>query len=571
MKDTPIHPTNLHRQRRDIRRAGLHFALLACIALATGCGEGQVADKHGESGEETAAAVSASVDTALGDDPPFEWMGVYTLPQGTIDLVMQPGPDESMNIALIPVPTATPEGLNGVVQEAKRVSDGQAAPTAPGTPIAPDGKFYQLQVGGTEEMRFPVNVPSAGKYALFTQHFADEFQTLFQDDSGRIELVEAQRIFKERFNQIVISPQAVETFGVELAAAKTHALTPSFTVPARVEFNAEQMAHVGSAVAGRVAELKVRQGDVVKKGDVLVIVNSPELGEAQSDLLQKRTMVATAKPAVELAQGGFDRAKALYDKNQGIALTEVQRRQADYQAAQGMLQTANAALLAAESKLHLLGMDHPAVEALAKSGEINPTYTIRAPIAGQVIRREVTMGELVHPEKESLLVLADLSTVWVLAEVPEAKLADVAVGSPATVTVAALKDEKFEGIVSFVAAELDPSTRTVRVRIEVKNGAGRLKPGMFAQAEISQPKSPTTQSVLAVPDSAVQTIEGKPVIFVPMADKPNTFLKRPVTLQTPTDGMYPVRYGLTEGEPFVSAGSFVLKAELGKSGAEHGH
>jgi membrane fusion protein, heavy metal efflux system len=287
--------------------------------------------------------------------------------------------------------------------------------------------------------------------------------------------------------------------------------------------------------------------------------------------LQKRTAVATAAPVVEIAESAYQRAKQLYEKNQGTSLNEVEKRQAELQAAKGALQTAKAAVVAAENKLHLLGMDQKAVEAMAESTEINPKYAIRAPIGGNVTARDVTLGELVRPEKDSLLVLADVSTVWVLAEVPEAKLRDVSVGSAVTVTVAALPDEKFEGAVSFISAELDPSTRTVRVRIEVKNDAGHLKPGMFAQAEIKGVKPATTRPVLAVPEEAVQMVDGRPAVFVPMEDKPNTFLKRPVTLEPAVGGLLPVRYGLKEGEQIATRSTFILKAELGKSGAKHEH
>jgi membrane fusion protein, heavy metal efflux system len=565
---------NRCRLQRSIAAMLLATPVMLLVAFAPGCDEAATHDGdpagHGGHGTAAAAAETKPKDMGLGEHPPFEFMGVYTLPAGKADLVIQPGPDASMDIALVPVSATTPEGLDAVVKEAGRIAIGPSVPTSPGTTISPGGKFYQLQVGGDVEMRFPVDVPAAGKYALFTQHFADEFQTLFQAGSNQPAL-EAQRIFKERFGQILIPPQAMKIFAIAVEPAASHVLTPSFTVPARVGYNTEQMAHVGSAVAGRVAELKVRQGADVKKGDVLIVVDSPDLGEAQSDFLQKQTAVATATPAVELAQSAYDRAKQLYDKNQGTSLNEVEKRQADLQAAKGALQSAKAAVVAAENKLHLLGMDHEGVNTLEKTAEINPKYTIRAPIAGQVTARDVTLGELVRPDKDSLLVLANLSTVWVLAEVPEARLKDVVNGSAVTVTVAAFPDEKFDGVVSFISAELDPATRTVRVRIEVKNDARRLKPGMFAQAEIKGVASPATRAVLAVPDAAVQLVDGRPAVFVPMEDKPNTFLKRPVTLEPAVGGMLPVRYGLKEGEPIVIQATFILKAELGKSGAKHEH
>lgn len=542
--------------------------LLTALALTTGCG-GDTSKPHGsEDAAKAHAAPDPGVDTSLGEDPPFEWMGVYMLPAGTIDLVFQPGPDGSMDIALVPVAAITKEGLDAAVRLAKDAASKDAVPTAPGGQLTPGDTCFQLKVDGTGEMRFPVQVKEAGRYALFTQHFADEFQTLFIAQAGRPG-VEAQRIFKSRFGQIPIPAKARETFGITVGQTGRQALTPSFTAPARVAYNAEAMAQIGSAIFGRVAEITVRSGGVVKPGDVLLVIDSPELGAAQSDYLQKRTGLEIAGPGLELATVAYDQARALYDLNQGIALIEVQKRQAEQQTARAAQMTARVGLIAAENTLHLLGMDKQAIEALATSGTITPRYTIRAPIAGQVIRHDVTLGELVSPTKEALLVLADTTTVWVLVDVPEARLADVSVGSSAVITVASMPDETFSGTVSYVAPELDAAARIAQVRIAVANPAGRLKPGMFAQAEIRQ-VAPGT-SVLSVPDAAVQTIDGKPVVFVPMADKPDTFLKRPVTLEAAVGDWWPVRYGLKEDEPIVLTSTFILKAELGKSGAKHEH
>lgn len=559
-----------------VRRIGFALGIAAMsIVTVAGCNEGGAPHKEGEHAEHPDGPPPAYVDTTLGDDPAFEWMGVFPLPAGTVDLTFQPGPDGTMNLAIIPITVEGEAGIAAAVTTAKRVAESKAVPTEPGTAIAPGETFYALNVEGTGEMRFPVNVPAAGEYALFTQHFADEFQTTFLSGAERIRFGE-QKIFKDRFGQIPISAEAAQHFGVRVHPVGLQTLVPTITVPARVSYDHEQMAHVGSAVSGRVSELKVRQGDLVKRGDVLLVVDSPELGEAQSQFLQRRTMVATAAPAVELARNAFDRAQQLFDKSQGIALTEVQKRQGELQSAQGALQTAEASLIAARSKLQLHGMNEEAIKALEGSGKITPVYTIRAAIDGQVIRRDATLGELVAPERAALLVLADTTSVWVIAEVPEGKLKDLAVGASAKVAITALPGETFDGSVSFISPELDEATRTARVRIVVKNVAGRLRPGMFAQVQINAGAAPAgaapaTRKALAVPEAAVQAVGGQTVVFVPMADKPDTFLKRVVTLEPSVGGMWPVRYGLFEGDPIVTASSFILKAELGKSGAEHGH
>ncbi|WP_428937743.1 efflux RND transporter periplasmic adaptor subunit [Fontivita pretiosa] len=369
---------------------------------------------------------------------------------------------------------------------------------------------------------------------------------------------------------VTLTAEAVRRNGIRIGQARLQVLTARLSAPARVAYNAEQVAHISSAVTGRVAEIKVRLGDVVGKGDVLMVVDSPELGEAQSEFLQKRTAVEVAKPAVELAKDAYQRAQTLYDQSQGISLTEVQARKREYQKAQGELLSAQAAATAAENKLHLLGMDQSAVMELARTGEIQPRCSVRAPIPGRVIEREATLGELVSPEKEKLMVIADLSTVWVLADVPEAKLGQIRIGSPVQIAVAALAGHTFEGFVSYLSPELDPATRTARVRIEVRNAETKLMPGMFARADIAAGAA-DGEPVLAVPEEAVQTVEGQAAVFVPVEGRPNRFAPRQVRVGQPIAGMVPIFAGLQEGEQYVAGGSFILKAELGKAGAAHEH
>ncbi len=380
----------------------------------------------------------------------------------------------------------------------------------------------------------------------------------------------------EHADEVSITPEAIERYGVRVAEAQMWVLKPTFVAPARVGFNTEAMAHVGSPLRGRAVEIKVRVGDHVKKNDPLVVVESPELGQLQSDLLLKRTAAETAAPQVDLAKAAWDRAKGLLDQSQGISLTEVQKREAEYKAAVANVKAAEAAARAAENGLHLVGMDQKAIGELIASGEVMPRYTIRAAIEGQVLQREITLGELVSPDREYLMVLADTSTLWVLADVPEARLPTVAVGAKAWVTAGSAGGQKFEGQVAFVSPQVDATTRTADVRIEIPRGAlggGAIRPGMFAQVEIvgAPPDGVEPAPQVAVPQEALQTVEGGPAVFVPVKGEPNTFAKRALTIGPPVGGLVPVVAGLVEGEKFVAAGSFILKAELGKGSAAHEH
>jgi len=369
-----------------------------------------------------------------------------------------------------------------------------------------------------------------------------------------------QKAGAEEKAEVTLTPEAVNRYGISTGIARSQKLESHVVAPAQVSFNANAMAVVGCAVQGRVTVLNANVGDAVKKGDELLVVESAELGEAQSDYVQKRTGVVAATAAVEPAQSAYERAKSLYEGSQGITLTEVQKRGVEYQAAKNAALTAEAAVKAAQSRLRLFGMDKSAIDLLVQSGEIHPRYSVRAPLSGTVIERLVTLGELVKPDREKLLVVADMSTLWVVADVPESRIAEVKPGAKASVTAG---DQALDGVVSFVGISVDPSTRSVPVRIEVKSDPA-LKPGMFAQVDISRSSD---ESVVCVPRSAIQNVEGSTAVFLPVDGKPNTFSRRMVSVGDTAGGMASIISGLNAGERVVTSGAFILKTELGKGAA----
>lgn len=371
--------------------------------------------------------------------------------------------------------------------------------------------------------------------------------------------------------EVQLTPEAVERLGVQVAEAQEHVLVPTQRAPAQVAFNSEGIAHVGVPVRGRVAELRVRLGDEVEAGAVLLIVESPELGEAQSEFLLKRSVAENGLPAVDLSKEAYERARGLYDKNQGIALTEVLKRESEYRMVQAQAAAAQAEEEAARNRLRLLGMSSDAVERLAQTRAIEPFFTVEAPIAGQVVEREVTLGELVGPEREALVVIADMAKLWVVADVPETRLGDVAVGARARVLLGSSGDHWCEGVVSFISPSINPATRSVQVRIEPTDRHPELRPGVFAQAELETASAHAREPVLAIPVAAVQTVEGLPAVFVPVAGEEHAFALRRVSVGPAVGGLVPVLSGLVAGERYVSANSFILKAELAKGSAEHAH
>ena len=377
---------------------------------------------------------------------------------------------------------------------------------------------------------------------------------------------------EEHADEVSLTAEAVGRYGVRVAAVEARPLDALVTAPARVGFNAEAMAHVGSLVRGRVAEIRVRLGDRVEAGDVLLVVDSPELGQLQADHLADRSAVEAATPAVEIARDSYERARNLFDQTGGggVTLNAVQDRQATLRSAERELATAEADVTASANTLRLHGMTDGQIETLAGSKKIDPTYEVVAPIAGAVVEREVTPGELVSPDDESLMVLADLSKVWVLADVAEARLNSVGVGSGATLDVPALPGRSFEGAVTYVDPRVNENTRTARLRVEVKNDGDALRPGMFARATLG-PSDGGGEPTPALPADAVMEVEGEPSVFVPVEGEPNTFARRAVTVGPRVGDFYPVTGGVGVGDEVVVGGAFILKAEVGKAGVEHEH
>jgi cobalt-zinc-cadmium efflux system membrane fusion protein len=369
-------------------------------------------------------------------------------------------------------------------------------------------------------------------------------------------------------DEVKLTAKAVDKFGFTTEPARKRVLAPTLLAPARVTFNVEGMAHVVSLLRGRIVQLRAKRGDDVKAGDVLVLIESPELGEAQSEFLQKRTSVALAQATAELSKDAATRARSLYDVEKGISLTEVLKREGDSKVALTALSSAQSMLRAAENRLRVLGMDQPGIEKLTASSEVSPVFSITAPIDGRVVDEHVMRGALVGPDKDALFVLADLSTLWVVASVPETRLPEIAVGARASVKIAGVEGVAATGSVSLIEPSLDPDTRTARVRIEVTAGKSGIRSGMFALAEIVATGATPGEPVVTVSEDAIQTVDGKPAVFVPVKDKEHTFARRAVIVGKATGGFVPVYSGLEEGELVVVKSSFVLKAELTKGSGE---
>uniref|UniRef100_C6DYP0 Efflux transporter, RND family, MFP subunit n=1 Tax=Geobacter sp. (strain M21) TaxID=443144 RepID=C6DYP0_GEOSM len=350
-------------------------------------------------------------------------------------------------------------------------------------------------------------------------------------------------------DSVTMAPEIQKQNGVVLAAAKPQQLAGVIRATGKVEVNADRIAHVAPRIPGKVVSVRASLGDSVSAGQSLATLDSVEVGEAIGRYRQSKTRLA-------LAQGNMDRVKALVDRKIA-ARKDILQAETDYKTAQTELATD-------EERLSLYGVSVAEVRAGARK----PLLPVRSPIGGIVTEKHAIVGELADPSK-SLYTVADLSSVWVLVDINEKDLAKVHKGQGAVVTVGAFPDLKLKGRITYIADLVDESTRTVKARVEVKNPGRKLKPEMFATAELAL--AADAPPVLAVPEDAVQELDGKKVVFV--AEEGNRFEARQVQLGRSAAGLVEIASGLKEGENYAAKGAFILKSEVKKGEVvdEHGH
>jgi cobalt-zinc-cadmium efflux system membrane fusion protein len=311
--------------------------------------------------------------------------------------------------------------------------------------------------------------------------------------------------------------------------------------PATIQANGNELAEVTTLIRGRVVKVQVDVGADVKKGDLLALLHSTDLGMAEGAYLKAGARLYEADLV-------YKRAKSLYEAK-AISLAELQRREAE-------MRTASAETRETQNRLELLGVPKQEMERLDREHTIKADVPLRAPFDGRVIMRNITRGEVVETHQKFFTV-ADLSDVWVIAAVPEKDVEYIQKGHTVDIVAAAYPHGIFKGTITYVGDVLDPATRTLPVRVTALNPDKRLKPEMFALVRIQATENPDT---LTVPLSAVQNGPAGKIVFVQRA--PSEFEPRTVRLGAEYGDVAAVLDGLQAGEPVVTKGSFVLKSEM---------
>ena len=308
--------------------------------------------------------------------------------------------------------------------------------------------------------------------------------------------------------------------------------------------NRERYAEVGTPIEARVERLLVQPGARVRAGTGLAELRSPELGRA-------RATVLAARARAELAEQALARKR-------GLAAERI-APQREVEEAEAEAKTAQAELQAAEASVRATGAE----------GAEGAGFVLRSPIAGTVLERRATQGQMASPA-EPLFTVGDLGTLWLMAHGFERDALRIPLGAQAEVAFAALPGRAFAGKVAAIGTEVDAGSRTLPIRIDLVNDGGLLRPGMSATAVV--PVGEAEEAVVAVPAAALQRLAESWCVFVPHG--PGKFEVRPVGRGRDLGGSVEVLNGLAEGEMVVLEGAFLLKAEVEKSrgeGEEHAH
>jgi cobalt-zinc-cadmium efflux system membrane fusion protein len=326
---------------------------------------------------------------------------------------------------------------------------------------------------------------------------------------------------------------------LQVATVMIAPFRPVITTTGTVAFNGDHSTQVLAPVSGPVTQILVSPGAYVRRGQALATVTSPDFAAATSAF---RKALSTSRNLQRIAD-----LDAQLFKNDAIARREMEQAQTD-------AASAAADRDAAAEQLRALGVDAAAVDAVRANRGAAAAAVIRAPLDGTVVEKLVTPGQLIQAGTTPVFTIADLSTVWVMANVFESELALVAAGESATITSGA-SPLPVTGQVAYVGSLVDPATRATMVRILAPNPRDVLKRDMLVNVSI---RAAQARNALVLPASAVlRDDQNLPFVFIALPN--NRFARRQVTLGSRTGDLYEVKSGLASGERIVSNGALFVQ------------
>jgi cobalt-zinc-cadmium efflux system membrane fusion protein len=337
--------------------------------------------------------------------------------------------------------------------------------------------------------------------------------------------------FERQGSAIFIPENSPLRHQLALSVVQSEQVSARLVAPASVEADPVRFARIFPPLSGRVQRLFVRFGDPVRRGQLLLTLDSPDFTAAESDFVKARS-------AAQLTQRALSRQRDLYDHHIA-ARRDVEQAESDYA-------TASSELERAENRLRSLGMN-------PRSMKFGQPLAINSPIDGRVVDLTVAQGEYRNDNAAPLMTVADLSTVWLTANVQEKDSRYVFRGQPVQAVFSAYPEDTFHGQVLFVGDLLDSDTRAIKVRVAFPNADERLKPGMYGTVTFAE----AAQRRLVVPTSAVFQLGDTSSVFI--ETKPWTFESRPVVIGNEQDGKTVIKGGLEAGATVVSRQGVLLQ------------
>ena len=360
--------------------------------------------------------------------------------------------------------------------------------------------------------------------------------------------------------EVVLSPAAQKEGQIETQPVKTSDAPDVLRVPGRIALAENRSWRVGVRTDGLVVAVMAEAGDYVRKGQVLARYHADEVRDSRALYRAAQADLARAQSNAALAQRNVTRAETLLDLK-AASQVQVEQAQQDLVVAQTAVSNAEVEV----GRLKDLLEDDLRVPADPKPGdETADQVPIIAPASGYILEKNVTLGKAIDTMDDTF-VIGDLSQVWMLASMRQDQLGPLHMGQSVRVTVAGVAGQQFEGKISNLGQELDPSTRTMAVRIALSNSGNVLRPGMLATAEV--PGSARKMTVFVASD-AVQQVDGQDIVFVRVA--PDRFVVRAVEVAQTSNGQTPILQGLKGDEQVVVRGSFVLKSQLLRAALDEG-
>src|SRR2546425_6257562 len=346
--------------------------------------------------------------------------------------------------------------------------------------------------------------------------------------------------------EVTLTPEAVERTSIKAVVVRSGPAMSTVTVPATVTSNAYRDTKVNSLVGGVVRVVSAELGSAVTRGQPLAVIFSAELADAQMKYLSMQAMLQADHQKLE--------------RTEKLATLGAASRQ-ELEEVVAIHTGHETEVAAARQRLLLLGLSPADISRLTDAAHVVSEVTVPAPTDGVVIARTVNPGQGVGAAPE-LLTVTDLSTVWVIGDLYEKDFANVRVGSAAVVTIPAAATTVLPGRVADIDPPVDPATRTAKVRVEVPNRSMELRLGMYVDLAL---QTGSGERVTLVPRDAVQSIGDRRVVYVPVECDDTRFTERPVKLGPVLGDSIQVLAGLKPGDRVVTAGSFFLRAEAGRS------